>query len=60
MPPIPYSRDAILGAEIEAYKKTSIEPLLRENLKWTVEQRLLQLITQAQLGEEFDRSQFAK
>ena len=44
-----------LDWEIEAYKRDVDRSLLRENLKLTVEQRLLQLIDQARLADEFDR-----
>ncbi|MEX2317319.1 MAG: hypothetical protein WD669_09225 [Pirellulales bacterium] len=54
--PVLNNRDAILDAEIAAYKKDVDRTLLRENLKLSVEQRLLQLIAQARLADEFDRS----
>jgi hypothetical protein len=46
-----------LDIEINAFKRDVDTSLLRENLKLTVEQRLLQLIEQARLSEEFDRAQ---
>jgi hypothetical protein len=45
-----------LEAEIEAFKRDVDTTLLRENLKLSVEQRLLQLIAQARLADEFDRA----
>ena len=41
--------------KIEAYKRDVDRTLLRENLTLTVEQRLLQLVEQARLADEFDR-----
>jgi len=49
-----------LEAEIKAYKRDVDRTLLRENLKLTVEQRLLQLIAQARLADEFDRARAAE
>jgi len=43
-----------LELEIAAFKCDVDRALLRENLKLTVEQRLLQLIEQARLANEFD------
>lgn len=45
-----------LDAEVKAFKREIDRTLLRENLKLTVEQRLLQLIEQARLADEFDRA----
>jgi hypothetical protein len=42
--------------EVEAFRHDIDRTLLRENLKLTVEQRLLQLIEQARLADEFDRA----
>jgi hypothetical protein len=55
----PFISGAELDAEIEARKPEVDRTLLRENLKLTVEQRLLQLIQQARLADEFDRSRCA-
>jgi hypothetical protein len=52
--------DVLIDAEIEAYKCDIDRTLLRENLKLTVEQRLLQLIEQARLADEFDRARDAQ
>lgn len=49
-----------LDADIEAYKRDVDRTLLRENLKLSVEQRLLQLIEQARLVDEFDRARAMK
>lgn len=45
-----------LNAEIEARMVEVDRTLLVENLRLTVEQRLMQLMEQARLAEEFDRS----
>jgi hypothetical protein len=52
----PTQHEASLDAEIDAYKKDIDRTQLRENLKLTVEERLLQLVAQARLANEFDRS----
>jgi len=44
-----------LDVEIDTFRRDVDRTLLRENLKLTVEQRLLQLIEQARLADEFDR-----
>lgn len=44
-----------LNAEIEARKAEADRTLLRENLRLTLEERLLQLTEQARLAVEFDR-----
>ena len=47
--------DRTIESEIDAFKREVDRTLLRENLKLTVEQRLMQLIEQARLADEFDR-----
>lgn len=46
----------VVEREVVAFRHDIDRTLLRENLKLTVEQRLLQLIEQARLAHEFDRA----